>query len=144
MTFAWFSLRVRTWGRDIGSLSLTAATAWAGLFSVMLPAYLIWLLFGGVPFAYQAGDLPNALSAMAFVALGPTLMGNVGYLYGVTVLGPHRAAAFIYLSPVFSAILSVALLGEVLQPFHLVGFVMIIAGLLLVSFDQRQVARSGT
>jgi len=145
IAFAWFSLRVRTWSREIGPLSLTAATAWAGLIGVMLPVYLISLLFGGPLLVHEGSDLPYALSATAYVALGPTLLGNVGYLYGVSALGPERAAAFIYLSPIFSAILSVIWLGETLQSFHFAGFSMIFSGLLLVNDDQRRVAqvRSG-
>lgn len=138
IAFAWFSIRIKTWSREIGSLALTAATALAGLLVVMLPVYVIWLLFGGAFLAYDAGDMSFAVTAIGFVALGPTLLGNIGYLFGVAALGPQRAAAFIYLSPVFSAILSVAWLGEVLQLYHLFGFALIVSGLLLVNFDQRR------
>jgi hypothetical protein len=35
------------------------------------------------------------------------LLGNLFYLYGVAVVGAARAAAFLYLSPLFSAALSI-------------------------------------
>jgi len=140
MAFAWFSLRIKVWSREIGALSLTAATAWAGLLAVMLPVYVMSLVLGGAAFAHETPDLPGAISAIAFIGLGPTLLGNIGYLFGVTVLGPQRAAAFIYLSPVFSAVLSVIWLGEVLHSYHLIGFALIVAGLILVNLDRRQPA----
>ena len=142
MAFAWFSLRVKAWSREIGALSLTATTAWAGILAVMLPVYIAWLLLDGAAFAYEPSDLPSAISAIAFTGLGPTLLGNIGYLFGVTVLGPQRAAAFIYLSPVFSAVLSVIWLGEILHLYHLVGFAFIVAGLILVNLDQRKPTKS--
>lgn len=136
MAFAWFSIRVKIWSREIGSLTLTAATAWAGLVAVMLPAYVIWLLLDGAAFAYETRDLPHALAAMAYIGVGPTLLGNIGYLFGVSALGPQRAAAFIYLSPIFSAVMSILWLGEALELFHLVGFATIVLGLVLVNIGQ--------
>ena len=136
MAFAWFSLQIKAWSREIGSLSLTTVTAWAGCICVMLPVYLIWLATGGPAFSFNEAQLPQALSAIAYIGLGPTLLGNVCYLFGVTVVGPQRAAAFIYLSPVFSALFSVIWLGETLHLFHLVGFALIVVGLIVVNLDR--------
>lgn len=136
MVFAWFSIRIKVLSKEIGALALTVATAWSGLLAVMLPVYVAWLATGGAVFVYEAHDFPYAFSAVAFAGLGPALLGNIGYLFGVAVLGPQRAAAFIYLAPVFSAVLSVLWLGEVLQVFHFIGFVLIVSGLVLVNIDQ--------
>lgn len=133
MTFAWFSLRVRDWSREISSLSLTTITAWFGFILVMAPVYLLWLAVGGEVVAFRTEDETQAWASVIYVALGPTLLGNVCYLFGVSVVGPQRAAAFLYLSPIFAALLSVALLGETLHLFHFAGFALIVIGLVVVN-----------
>jgi drug/metabolite transporter (DMT)-like permease len=136
IAFAWFSLKVRAWSREISPLTLTTVTAWIGCLLVITPVYLIWLAVGGEAIAFGDADRSQAWAGVVYVALGPTLLGNVCYLFGVAVIGPQRAAAFIYLSPVFSTLFSVVLLGEALHPFHLLGFALIIAGLVVVNLDQ--------
>ncbi len=136
MAFAWFSLQIRTWSREISSISLTATTAWAGLLIVMLPVYIVWLLMGGNAFAFEEAKLPQALASIGYIGLGPTLIGNFCYLFGVAAVGPQRAAAFLYLSPVFTTLFSVTWLGEALHLYHLVGFGLIVAGLIVVNLDR--------
>ena len=48
-------------------------------------------------------------------------------------LGAPRASAFLNTIPIFAGILATTLLGEKLQPFHVVGFVLIIAGVTLAA-----------
>ena len=78
-------------------------TGWAGLLVVMTPAYLIWVALGGPWFVWNDADLGFALAAVGYMGLAPTMLGNLFYLYGVAVVGAARAAAFLYLSPLFSA-----------------------------------------
>jgi len=101
ISFAWFSIRVRDWTRTIAPLALTVVTAWSGVIVVMLPVYLVWVISGGPWLAWHDADIGFALSATAYIGLGPTMLGNLFYLYGVALLGPARAAAFLYLSPLF-------------------------------------------
>jgi drug/metabolite transporter (DMT)-like permease len=68
------------------------------------------------------------------------MLGNLFYLYGVAALGPARAAAFLYLSPLFSAALSILWLGERLAWYHLVGIAAIFAGLFLLGRSAPQPA----
>ncbi|QCI65990.1 DMT family transporter [Phreatobacter stygius] len=133
ITFAWFSLRLRDWTRTIGALPLSVVTAWVALLLVFLPVYLVWLLTGGPWLIWPGQDRDFALAAIAYVGLGPTMLGNLFYLYGVVTNGPQRAAVFLYLSPVFSAGFAMIWLGEQLAWFHVAGFVAIIAGLVLLN-----------
>jgi len=132
MTFAWFTIRVRDWSRTIAPLPLMVVTGWSGLLVVMLPVYLIWIAGGGPWLAWRDADIGFALAATAYTGLAPTMLGNLFYLYGVAVLGPARAAAFLYLSPLFSAAFSIAWLGERLSWYHLFGIAGILAGLMLL------------
>lgn len=132
MTFAWFSIRARTWARVIEPLALTVVTAWFGLLFVMLPAYGLAVM-QGTPWLHVGSDTATfALAAIVYVALGPTMLGNLFYLFGVAAIGPVRAASFLYLSPVFSALLAITWLNEALAWFHVLGASCIIGGLLLM------------
>lgn len=134
ISFAAFSLRVRVWSKTIDPLSMTVATAWAGIVAVMLPVYIIAGTLTGNWFVQPGADLGLSTAAVGYMAIGPTMIGNLLYLYGVGITGPTRAATFLYLSPVFSAGLAILLLGERLAWFHLAGVVVIGTGLwLLVS-----------
>jgi len=138
IAFAWFSIRVRDWTRVIAPLPLTVVTAWSGVIVVMLPVYLVWVASGGPWLVWQDADLGFALATAAYIGLAPTMLGNLFYLYGVATLGPARAAAFLYLSPLFSAGLSVLWLGERLAWYHLAGIAAIFAGLYVLGRSARR------
>jgi drug/metabolite transporter (DMT)-like permease len=132
MSFAWFSIRVRAWTTVIAPLPLTVVTAWSGVVVVLLPVYVVWLMLGGRWLVYSDADLSFALWATAYIGLAPTMLGNLFYLYGVAALGAARAAAFLYLSPLFSAAFSIIWLGERPAWYHAAGFAAIFAGLALI------------
>jgi drug/metabolite transporter (DMT)-like permease len=134
ISFAWFSIRVRDWTRTIEPLALTVVTAWSGMIVVMLPAYAVWIMGGGPWLVWHDADLGFALAAIAYIGLGPTMLGNLFYLYGVAVMGPARAAAFLYLSPLFSAAFSIGWLGEQLAWYHIAGIAAIFSGLVILGY----------
>jgi drug/metabolite transporter (DMT)-like permease len=133
MTFAWFSIRVRDWSRTIAPISLMVVTGWSGLIVVILPVYIVWIMFGGPWIAWHDADLGFALTATSYIGLAPTMLGNLFYLFGVSKLGAATAAAFLYLSPLFSAALSILWLGERLAWYHVGGFATILAGLMIIN-----------
>ena len=132
IAFAWFSIRVRGWTRSIDTLPLNVVTAWSGVIFVMLPAYLIWVACGQPWLVWNDSDLRFALAATSYISLGPTMLGNLFYLYGVSTKGPTRAAAFLYLSPLFSAAFSIGWLGERIAWFHVAGILAIFVGLAIL------------
>ena len=132
ITFAWFSVQLRRWMRTIDPLAVTVVTAWFGVILVMLPVYLYAVATGSPWFTWSDTSQGLMLGAIAYVGIGPTMLGNLFYLYGVVTNGPARAATFLYLSPVFSALLAVTWLGETLAWFHALGFFAIIIGLKMI------------
>ena len=132
MIFAWFSIRIRYWTRTIAPLPLTVFTAWSGFLLVMLPLYLAWVMRGGPWLVWNDADIDFALAATGYMGLAPTMLGNLFYLYGVSALGPARAAAFLYLSPLFSAAFSIVWLGERLAWYHIAGIAAIFSGLFIL------------
>ena len=132
ISFAWFSIRARDWTRTIAPLPLMVVTGWSGLIVVMLPVYVVWIAIGGPWFVWNDADAGFALAAVAYMGLAPTMLGNRFYLYGVADVGAARAAAFLYLSPLFSAAFSILWLGEQLAWYHVGGIAAIFAGLLIL------------
>ncbi len=134
IAFAWFSVRLRPYTGRVGPLAVTVITASSSLAFVALPLYLGAVIIAGqAVVVHRSEDLAFALSAIGFISLGPTMIANLLYIFGVSRIGPERAAAFIYLSPVASSILSVAFLGEQLVWFHFAGFLLIVVGLVMIN-----------
>ena len=71
------------------------------------------------------------LAALAFVAIGPSLIAYRSWSLGIAQAGPATAAFFVNLSPLFAAVLSAWLLGEWPQPYHAAAFALIVAGIVV-------------
>lgn len=68
---------------------------------------------------------------MGFIVTGFALFLNFA---AIEVIGSGQSAVFGNLSPVFSMVLAVFLLGEHLYTYHLVGFVLVLSGIFLSVF----------
>jgi drug/metabolite transporter (DMT)-like permease len=89
----------------------------------MLPAFA-WEYSTG--FVLQPTVL--TFSAVVFVTLFSTIVAFASWTRGVELIGPNRAGVFLHLIPIFTALLTGALLGEPLMGYHVVGFALILAG----------------
>jgi len=89
----------------------------------MLPA-MAWEYSTG--FVLQPTML--TFSAIAFVTIFSTIVAFACWTRGVELIGPNRAGVFLHLVPVFSALLTGAVLGEPLMGYHVVGFALILTG----------------
>jgi len=89
-------------------------------------------LLGAAPVQWGAG----VLFALLYVAIGPGLLAYRCWALGLAEGGPALAAFFSNLTPVFAALMSVALLGEVPHWYHAVAFCLIVAGI-VVSTQRR-------
>ena len=73
--------------------------------------------------------LPRGLLALAYTAIGPSLIGQVFYIEGVEPMAAARASAFYNLVPIFGALLSVVLLGESIHSYHALAVLLVIGGI---------------
>ncbi|MFG1201328.1 DMT family transporter [Xanthobacter aminoxidans] len=113
----------------ISALSLTALTALAGFVLVFCPVYAVFLLLGGQdPFTSGLKVEPVTLTVL-YIAAGPTLLGNLFWIYGAARVGAARAGPFLYFSPLATVALSATLLGEAITPMQMVGGAAILSGL---------------
>jgi drug/metabolite transporter (DMT)-like permease len=67
------------------------------------------------------------------VLIFPSTLAYLFFNRGVALIGPNRAAPFFHLVPVFGSVMAIALLGEKLQLFHLVGYALVLAGVVIAS-----------
>jgi drug/metabolite transporter (DMT)-like permease len=73
------------------------------------------------------------IGALAFIAVGPAVIAYGSWGAGVARAGPAVAGFFINLTPLFTAVLSSAFLGDAPQLFHALAFVLIVSGIVLSS-----------
>jgi len=68
-------------------------------------------------------------AALLYVAIGPAILAMRCWGAGVQRAGPTLGAFFINLTPLFTALLSSAFLGEAPQTYHALAFAMIVGGI---------------
>jgi drug/metabolite transporter (DMT)-like permease len=95
--------------------------------------FFVWESLSG--FTFQ----PTALTffAIVYVSTFPSVLALAAWNHSVEVIGANRAAPFLHIVAIFTAILSYAVLGEPLAVFHVAGFVLILAGVWLASVNPR-------
>ena len=73
------------------------------------------------------------IAALAYVAVGPSLLAYRFWSLGVQSVGPNIAGFFLNLTPIFTATLSAFVLGDMPQLYHAAAFVLIIGGIVVSS-----------
>jgi drug/metabolite transporter (DMT)-like permease len=110
---------------------------WAAFLMGQVVFGLGWsLLFAGAEWAMTDARLHwgwPLLSALLFIAVGPAVVAYASWGAGVSRAGPAAAGFFINLTPLFTALLSAAFLGEAPQLFHALAFLLVVAGIVLSS-----------
>lgn len=111
--------------------------SWAEFLFVQM---LFGLMGSGVAagFELSLGDAPIewngwVVAALVYVAIGPSIIAYRCWGLGVATGGPALAAFFSNLTPLFAAVMSAAVLGEVPRWYHGVAFVLIVAGIVVSS-----------
>ena len=111
----------------IHPLSFLAATIGA---SALLAAPLMaWELAAGGTIVLDM----RSLGAFAYVAVFPSVLAYLCLNRGIELIGANRAAPFIHLMPVFGSVLAMVFLGERPQPFHAIGYALVLGGVALAA-----------
>ncbi len=110
---------------------------WADFLMAQVLVGLLWtLFFDGFEIALGSAYLELNLftaSLILFVALGPSLIAYRCWGLGVNGAGPTVAAFFANLIPLFTAILSAAMLREPPRLYHGLAFAFIVLGIWISS-----------
>ena len=110
---------------------------WAQFLMAQVTVGLLWTgFFDGFEIATGHAYLDLnwwTASLILFVAIGPSLIAYRCWGLGVNGAGPTVAAFFANFIPLFTALLSAAMLGEPPQLFHGLAFALIVAGIAISS-----------
>jgi len=75
----------------------------------------------------------ESIAGIAYVGIVASVLAYISWNHGVAQIGPARAGPFMYLMLVYTPLLSILFLGERIEPFHLAGAALIIAGIYLAT-----------
>ena len=110
---------------------------WAAFLMAQMVFGLAWsaVLAGGEAITGHWVLVPNATLAvgMVFIVIGPAILAYRFWGEGVRRAGPATAGFFANLIPLFTALLSIPILGEVPQLYHALAFALIVGGIVVSS-----------
>lgn len=94
----------------------------------LVPAYAIEINLG------QTMEWTGlTLISLGYVTLFSTIIAWACWNSGTLRIGPNRASAFMCLHPIFGPVLGMIFFGEILRPYHGVGTILVLAGVIMVS-----------
>jgi len=108
-------------------LSLISFTIGGG--ALLLLPFSIWEFSTGVTLKFDA----LTMATLIYVVIFPSTLAYLFFNRGIALIGPNRAAPFFHLVPVFGSAMAILLLGEQPRLFHLVGYVLVLAGVVIAS-----------
>jgi drug/metabolite transporter (DMT)-like permease len=111
----------------VHQLSLIAVTTSGG--ALLLLPFSAWEYGRGLTLKC---DLLT-VSTLIFVVIFPSALAYLCFNRGIALVGPNRAAPFLHLMPVFGSVMAIVLLGEQPKLFHLIGYVLVFAGVVIAS-----------
>ncbi|MBB4063189.1 DMT family transporter [Gellertiella hungarica] len=80
----------------------------------------------------------QGMAVVLYTGLFASLVAQVLYIFGVEGIGANRAGLFINLVPVFGTLLSVAVLGERLETFHIAALVLALGGIAIAEWGNQK------
>jgi drug/metabolite transporter (DMT)-like permease len=115
---------------QIHGLSFVAFTFGCGA-ACLVPLW-IWELLSRPVMQIDAANLLT----LFYVAVFPSTLAYICFNRGVQLIGANRAAPFFHVVPVFGSIMAIIFLGEHPQPFHFLGFALVLTGVFVASRKQ--------
>jgi drug/metabolite transporter (DMT)-like permease len=127
VSWAFYTFLLRKRPADLHPLSFLTAIIAIGL--IPLSILYIGELVQGVRFTLDS----TTIAGILYVALFPSVLAFIFWNQAVREVGPNKAGLFLYLMPVFGAVLSAIFLGESIRTFHLIGMALIFGGIHLTT-----------
>ena len=96
---------------------------------------LLLLPFSILEFSAGVRLKPDALTlaTVIYVIIFPSILAYLFFNRGIALIGPNRASPFLHLVPVFGSAMAILLLGEQPRLFHLVGYLLVLGGVVIAS-----------
>lgn len=123
---------------DNMSAARRPAWDWAEfLFAQCLFGVCIGFAAAGIGEVVAPSMTPNwnwqLIATIIFIAVGPSVIAYRSWGIAVAEAGPAIAAIFYNLTPLIAAVLSVLVIGEWPRPYHVVAFLLIVAGIFIAT-----------
>ena len=127
--FLWalYSVLLRHWPSELKPLNFLATIMIGGVV-LLLPAFLVERWLGA-----EIHLNTRSVGGIAYLALFASIGAYICWNFGVRAVGAGKASLFLHLVPAFATALAMLLLGEALQPFHLAGVGLILAGIYIAT-----------
>ncbi len=125
--YAIYSVLLRRKPAALSPLVFLAATMAAGL--LVLAPFWAFELAQGARIPTDAGSV----AAVLYIGVFASLIAFILWGHCVATLGPSVTGVSFHLVALFTALLAVAVLGEPVRGFHLVGMTLILAGFFLAT-----------
>lgn len=84
-------------------------------------------------FGYRLQATWMTVSAVLYTAFITTIVAYVAWNRAIEIVGAPRASAFLNTIPLFGALFATTLLGEQIEPYHVLGFALILGGVTLAA-----------
>jgi len=108
---------------------------WAAFLGTQVAFGLLWSgAFAGAEWTLDAHAVAwswPVAAALLFVAVGPAVLAFALWGAGIRRAGPGIGAFFVNLTPLFTALLSSAFLGELPHAYHVLAFLLIVGGIVV-------------
>ncbi len=127
MLYALYSILLRRLPKEIDATMTIFATGIVGTLA-LAPLYA-WESATGRIMPLDG----TALAVVAYTAVFASLAAQIFWVAAVAKVGPTTAGYFIYLTPVFVAVMAITLLGEMVHWYHGVGIALIFGGIWLAT-----------
>ena len=111
--------------------------------SFVFTTFMLGLLFLTPLFLWEhsrSAPIPvtgRIVASIAYVAIAPSIIAFFCWNRGIELIGASRAGLFLYLTPLFVAVMASLFLGEVLYWYHYAGMLLIFGGVFL--FNRKRV-----
>lgn len=109
-------------------LGFTVAIGILGIFPLYL--YEIMMTTRSMPLNWIS------ISSVLYVAIFPSVLSYLFWNHGTQRIGANRAGQFAHVVPISGILIAVVLLGEKLHLYHLLGIVLVVAGIVLANYRQ--------
>lgn len=136
--FAWavYSVKLKQdYLQALPTMPLFAMIVAAG--SLILLPFMVWeiVLTDRFPVTMQAW------MSIAGLVVFSSVLSYAAYQFGVKRFGPSTTGMMLYLLPAYGVVLAIIFLGETLQAFHVVGFALILPGVVLATLQPAALRR---
>jgi len=127
-----FTILLRQSRNPLPVMTSFAANALAGV--LVLAPFYVWETLAVRPVPVTVATMLS----IGGIALFASVLAFLAYQKTIGLMGAAQASTALYLSPLWAAVGSWALLGEGLEPFHLAGAALVLPGVALATLPPRR------